>query len=149
MFETRPELIVETGTYRGGSALYLASLCDLVGGGDVVSIDIEPMRDDYPRTRGSRISRAARRPTLEWSRRYAGARGPSDSRHPRLGPLAAHVEEELAVYAPLVPVGCYLIVEDSNIGRIRKDLMPGPHEAIESFLGQRTNSRSIAHARSS
>ena len=36
----------------------------------------------------------------------------------------AHVEAELAAYAPLVPVGCYVIVEDSNIGRIRKDLMP-------------------------
>ena len=46
----------------------------------------------------------------------------------------AHVEAELDVYAPLVPVGCYLIVEDSNIGRIRKDLMPGPLEAIETFL---------------
>ena len=34
----------------------------------------------------------------------------------------AHVEAELAVYASLVPVGGYLIVEDSNIGQIRKDL---------------------------
>ena len=48
----------------------------------------------------------------------------------------AHVEAELAAYAPLVPVGCYLIVEDSNIGQIRKDLMPGPLEAIETFLAQ-------------
>ena len=36
--------------------------------------------------------------------------------------------------APVVPVGCYLIVEDSNIGRIRKDLMPGPLQAVETFL---------------
>ena len=48
----------------------------------------------------------------------------------------AHVEAELAAYAPLVPVGCYLIVEDSNIGQIRKDLMPGPLEAVETFLAQ-------------
>jgi cephalosporin hydroxylase len=33
-----------------------------------------------------------------------------------------------------VPVGGYVIVEDSNIGRIRKDLLPGPLEAIETFL---------------
>jgi len=46
----------------------------------------------------------------------------------------AHVEAELAAYTPLVPVGCYLIVEDSNIGQIRKDLLPGPLQAIESFL---------------
>ena len=31
MAETRPELIVETGTYRGGSGLYLASICELLG----------------------------------------------------------------------------------------------------------------------
>ena len=47
-----------------------------------------------------------------------------------------HVEAELAVYAPLVPVGSYVIVEDSNIGQIRKDLMPGPLEAVETFLAQ-------------
>ena len=46
----------------------------------------------------------------------------------------SHVEAELAAYAPLVPVGGYLIVEDSNIGRIRKDLLPGPLEAIATFL---------------
>jgi len=31
-------------------------------------------------------------------------------------------------------VGGYVIVEDSNIGQIRKDLLPGPLEAIERFL---------------
>ena len=34
MFETRPELVVETGTYRGGSAAFLASMCDLLGEGE-------------------------------------------------------------------------------------------------------------------
>ena len=52
----------------------------------------------------------------------------------------AHVEAELEAYAPLVPVGCYLIVEDSNIGQIRPDLMPGPLQAIETFLAWRTTS---------
>jgi cephalosporin hydroxylase len=47
------------------------------------------------------------------------------------------VEAELAAYTPLVPVGGYVIVEDSNIGQIRKDLLPGPREAIERFLQAR------------
>src|SRR5918999_4422763 len=47
--ETRPELIVETGTWRGGSALFLASISDLLGLGEVVSIDVAPEREDYPR----------------------------------------------------------------------------------------------------
>ena len=49
MAETRPELVVETGTYRGGSAFFLASICDLLGAGEVLSLDIEPVRDDYPK----------------------------------------------------------------------------------------------------
>ncbi len=133
--ETKPELIVETGTYRGGSALYLASLCDLVGRGEVVSIDIEPMRDDYPEH--PRITYLAGRSStdpavVEEVRARAEGRAILvilDSDHSQ-----GHVEAELAAYASLVPVGCYLIVEDSNIGQIRKDLMPGPLEAIENFL---------------
>jgi cephalosporin hydroxylase len=137
MVETKPELIVETGTYRGGSAHYLASLCDLVGRGEVISIDIEPKRDDYPEH--PRITYLAGRSSVEPEvvdevRLRADGRPILlilDSDHSQ-----AHVEAELAAYAPLVPVGCYVIVEDSNIGRIRRDLMPGPLEAVESFLAQ-------------
>jgi cephalosporin hydroxylase len=137
LHETRPELIVETGTYRGGSALYLASMCDLLCAGEIVSVDIEPLRDDYPEHPritylGGRSStdpevvaeitaRADGRPTLVVL----------DSDHSQ-----AHVEAELAAYAPIVPVGCYLVVEDSNIGQIRKDLMPGPLQAVEAFLAR-------------
>ena len=137
MVDTRPELIVETGTYRGGSAFFLASICDLLGAGEIVSIDVEPVRADYPSHPritylGGRSStdpgvvatvreRAAGRPTLVVL----------DSDHSQ-----AHVEAELAVYAPLVAVGGYVIVEDSNIGQIRKDLLPGPLEAIETFLAR-------------
>ena len=133
--ETRPELIVETGTWRGGSALYLASICDLLGEGEIVSIDVAPMRDDYPQH--PRITYLAGRSStdpevLSEVRERAGGRRMLvilDSDHSQ-----AHVEAELAAYAPLVPVGCYLVVEDSNIGQIREDLMPGPLQAIETFL---------------
>ena len=148
VFETKPELIVETGTYRGGSALYLASLCDLVGVGKVVSIDIEPERDDYPSH--PRITYLAGRSStdpgvVDEVRVRAGDGGPIlvilDSDHSQ-----GHVEAELATYAKLVPIGCYVIVEDSNIGQIRKDLMPGPLEAIETFLAQ-TDDFEIDHER--
>jgi len=137
MWETKPELVVETGTYRGGSALYLASLCDLMGRGEVVSIDVEPRRDDYPEH--ARITYLAGRSStdpavVEEVRERANGRSILvilDSDHSQ-----RHVGAELAVYAPLVPVGCYLIVEDSNIGQIRKDLSPGPLEAVEAFLAQ-------------
>jgi len=137
MAETRPELVVETGTYRGGSALFLATMCDLLGIGEVASIDVEPVRDDYPEH--PRITYLGGRSStdpdvVDEVRERAAGRNVLvilDSDHSQ-----THVEAELEVYAPLVPIGCYLIVEDSNIGRIRKDLMPGPLEAIETFLAR-------------
>jgi len=137
LHETRPELIVETGTYRGGSALFLASMCDLLGVGEIVSIDIEPLREDYPEH--PRVTylggRSSTDPEVVSEIRARAAGRPIlvvlDSDHSQ-----AHVEAELAAYAPVVPVGCYLIVEDSNIGQIRKDLLPGPLQAVEVFLGR-------------
>jgi len=140
MAETRPEVVVETGTYRGGSAYFLASVCDLLGEGEVVSIDIEAIRDDYPQH--PRITYLAGRSSTdpevlaEVRKRAEGRRTLIilDSDHSQ-----SHVEAELDVYAPLVPVGCYLVVEDSNIGQIRKDLLPGPFEAVETFLASTTD----------
>ena len=110
-------------------------MCDLLGAGHVVSIDIEPARDDYPVH--PRITYLAGRSSTdpavvaEVRDRAAGRRVlvVLDSDHSQ-----AHVEAELEAYAPLVPAGCYVIVEDSNIGRIRKDMLPGPFEAVEAFM---------------
>jgi hypothetical protein len=38
--ELKPDIVVETGTYLGGSAYFFACLCDLLGQGEVISIDI-------------------------------------------------------------------------------------------------------------
>ena len=138
--ETRPDVVIETGTYRGGSAHFLASVCDLLGSGEVVSIDVEPLREDYPQH--PRITylggRSSTDPGVlaEVRKRIRGRRTMIvlDSDHSQ-----AHVDAELEAYAPLVPVGCYLIVEDSNIGQIRPDLMPGPLQSIESFLASRSD----------
>src|SRR5271157_2300390 len=49
VWETRPDLIVETGTNRGGSALFFANLFDLMGtGGRVITVDITPCPEGYP-----------------------------------------------------------------------------------------------------
>jgi cephalosporin hydroxylase len=137
MADTRPEVVIETGTWRGGSALYLASLCDLLGEGEIVSIDVEPMRDDYPRH--PRITYLAGRSSTD-PELLADVRSRADGRRTLVildsDHSQAHVEAELEAYAPLVPVGCYLVVEDSNIGQIRKDLMPGPLQAVEAFLAR-------------
>ncbi len=40
IYETRPDIIVECGTADGGSALYFASMCDLVRNGRVITVDV-------------------------------------------------------------------------------------------------------------
>lgn len=43
LWEVKPDLIIEIGTNRGGSALYFADLLDLIGHGEIHTIDIEDM----------------------------------------------------------------------------------------------------------
>lgn len=137
---TRPEVIIETGVNQGGSTLYLATLCDLLGGGDVLAVDITlgsvaPVVRAHPRIRlfeGSSTDRAIVRQLRELS---AGRRTMVilDSDH-----AAAHVLAELRAYGPMVTSGCYLICEDTNINGhpVLPDFGPGPYEAVQTFLAE-------------
>lgn len=133
--ETHPEVIIETGTWDGGSALYLASICDLLRTGEVLSIDIEPVRDDYPRHervtylggRSSTDADVVREVTDRVHGRPAMVVLDSDHR-------MEHVAAELAAYAPLIGRGCYLVVEDTDSAIVKPQLAPGPPPAIEAFL---------------
>ena len=133
--EIRPDLIVETGTAYGGSALYLAMLCDLLDHGRVVTIDTQvfPDRPVHPR--------------IEYV--FGSSTGPGivDALD-RTGPVmvildsdhrAPHVLDELELYAPLVTLGSYLIVEDTNVNGhpVYPDHGPGPFEAIEQWGPER------------
>src|SRR5437016_1358149 len=40
--ETKPDVILEMGTFKGGSAYFFASLFDLIGRGRVITVDIAP-----------------------------------------------------------------------------------------------------------
>lgn len=137
LFEIRPDLIIETGTCAGGSTLFLAHLCDLLGHGRVVSIDIE----DRPRPAHGRLSYllgSSSDPKIV-GRASAGVTDKDkilvilDSDHSE-----QHVLQELELFAPLVKVGSYLIVEDTNINGhpTLPDFGPGPFEAVEKFLKQ-------------
>src|SRR5436190_17405175 len=41
IWETQPDLIIETGIAHGGSLIYYASLLELIGNGEVLGIDID------------------------------------------------------------------------------------------------------------
>lgn len=136
VYETRPDLIVETGTACGGSALYLASLCDLVGTGEVVSIDIERHHDlpSHPRATfltGSSVADDIVGDVKKQVERSQSVLVILDSDHSR-----AHVREELRVYSSLVTVGNYLIVEDTNVNGhpVFSEFGDGPWEAVRDFL---------------
>ena len=45
--ETKPDLIIETGSCLGGSGMFMAMICELLGRGEIISIDIDA-RDDRP-----------------------------------------------------------------------------------------------------
>jgi cephalosporin hydroxylase len=141
IWRVRPTLLVECGTYFGGSAHYFASIFDLIGEGQVISIDIDPAGPlpEHPRIRYLRGSSTDDR-ILEQVRAEIG---PSsrvmvilDSDHSE-----AHVRQELERYAPLVSVGSYLIVEDSNVNGhpVLPGHGPGPWEALTAFFAGRTD----------
>src|SRR5579872_3305701 len=54
IYEVRPDVILETGVFDGGSLLFHASLCQAIGKGRVIGIDIEiragvrEALDDHP-----------------------------------------------------------------------------------------------------
>ena len=51
VYDTRPDVLIEAGTYLGGSALYFGNLFDLLGHGQIVTMDIQdyPHRVKHPR----------------------------------------------------------------------------------------------------
>jgi cephalosporin hydroxylase len=136
LFEVRPDLVVETGTHRGGSALFLAGMLDLLGNGQVVTIDVlaDPARPIHPRIRyvtGSSADRGLLDSVFAGRREGEKRLVILDSDHSR-----AHVLRELELLAPRVPVGGYLVVEDTNVNGhpVLPDFGPGPYEAVEEFL---------------
>jgi cephalosporin hydroxylase len=145
LFRTRPDVIIETGTWAGGGALFLASICDLIGKGSVLTIDVkEHVDQDYLLVVGDKG-----RPTHPRITYLTGSSvAPEilaevqskigdedrvmvilDSDHSK-----DHVLAELRAYGPLVSEDCYLIVEDTTVGRIVPDFGPSPDEAVEDFL---------------
>ena len=136
--ELRPDLVVETGTAWGGSALYLASICELVNNGEVVSVDVAPREPlpTHPRVRyleGSSVSPKI----FDQIRRAAEGKTNVlvmlDSDH-----RCSHVLEELRLYSTIVPVGSYLVAEDTNVNGhpVNPDFGPGPMEAVETFMAE-------------
>jgi len=131
IWDTKPGVVVETGSKYGGSANFYADL-----GCEVHSVDVAPPHEP------------AAHPNVTYYRGFStspqvlffigeAVRGKRvmvilDSDHHKQTVL-----DELEAYAPFVSSGCYLIVEDTVFGRSihlsdHKD--DGPADALDEWL---------------
>jgi cephalosporin hydroxylase len=115
----QPDVIVETGIAHGGSAVFSASLCRLLGRGRVIAIDIDirpqnrrrldahPLRDLITLIEGSSTSPAVVAAVEAAIRPGESVLVVLDSNHSK-----AHVTAELEAYARLVSPGSYIVATD-------------------------------------
>lgn len=135
--ETKPDFIIETGTAWGGSALFFASILDLIRKGQVITIDIaDRCTLTHPRIIkivGDSVSDevVSRVKNIVGGKRCMVS---LDSDHAK-----NHVLKELYAYSELVSPGNYLVVEDTNLGHLVNPVLgaKGPMEAVEDFLSER------------
>lgn len=141
LFDTKPDVLVETGTFLGGSAYYFASMFDLLKRGRVVTIDIEDFKGKPVHGRITYLLGSSTSNEIVSKVQSAIAPGEKvmvvlDSNHSR-----DHVRNELRLYSDMVSVGSYLIVEDTHFNGhpILPKFGPGPYEAVEEFLASHPN----------
>jgi len=134
--EVRPELLIECGTNRGGSSLFFAHFMDLMGHGEMITIDIEKLHNlSHPRITYLLGSSTAPQIIAQVQARVSRTRGPVfvtlDSDHTQ-----AHVAAELAAYAPLVTPGSYCLAQDGVIDTLpmMASARPGPLPVIDEFV---------------
>ena len=129
--QTKPGLVIECGTFAGGSALFYGHVLDAnrrEKTARVLTIDTTPPNPvgsvvegfpfppNHPRVVFLRGSTVNPKTVEEIQKGYgAGSLGTRtmvllDSQHE-----AKHVRRELELWAPLVSPGCYLVVEDTII----------------------------------
>jgi cephalosporin hydroxylase len=134
LFRTRPDVIVETGTHQGGTTHFLACICDLLGSGRLLSMDIKkignpPEHQRITYLRGPSVSMEILSTVRDAIKPGESVMVILDSMHQK-----DFVMDELRAYAPLVSKGQYLIVEDTNINYWWEDFGPGPLYAVREFL---------------
>lgn len=164
IWETKPDLIIETGIAWGGSLIHKASIlallemCEVIKEGHVLGIDIDirphnkkalaehPMSKKITMLEGSSVDKEIIKKVKELAK---GKRVLLclDSNHTH-----EHVLNELKAYAPLVSKGCYCIVSDTNIENWPDDMISdrpwgkgnNPKTAIWEYLDYLKNNENYA-----
>jgi cephalosporin hydroxylase len=137
--KVRPDWIIETGTQSGARALFLASVCELLGHGHVVSIDVtlNPKRPMHPRITYVE-GRAQEETTAQQVQEIVGE-------SPRGLLIVAsrpgsniRIQREFEAYRDLVAVGSYAVIELTVVNGhpVWPGFGPGPFEAASQLIGR-------------
>ena len=139
LYSLKPDFIIETGTRHGGTALFFACLFDIIGEGQVITIDIDSKEKVPEHKRIHRIIGNSIEPKIiEDIKNLIKNNKPNskilvilDSDHSK-----NHVLKEMEIYGKFVTEGSYLIVEDTNMNGnpVLSEFGPGPMEAVNEFL---------------
>ena len=130
IYNIRPDYIIETGSKVGGSALFFASICDMIGNGKIITVDINgkgklPEHERITYLWANSVDEA----TINFINPKVKDKKVMvilDSDHSK-----SHVLKELEIYSKFVSVGSYIIVEDTNTAE--------PLEAVFEFIGNSNN----------
>lgn len=119
IWSLRPDVIIETGVAHGGSLLFHAGLCKVIGSGRVIGVDVEIRAHNRAAIEAHELSSyvtllegSSTDPAVLASVEALVPPGAStlvllDSNHTK-----SHVLAELAAYSPLVSEGSYIVVMD-------------------------------------
>jgi cephalosporin hydroxylase len=137
--EVKPDLIIEVGTNHGGTALYMSDMLDLIGKGEIHTIDVTEYPMDERVINNKRIKRflgGYQAYDLKNCEGYEKILVIDDGSH-----LYEHTLEILQKFQDVVTPDSYFIVEDGALIHIglTKDYGGGPVRAIEEFLQTNNN----------
>ena len=133
VWDTKPDVIVETGVARGGSVLFMASLLQMLGktNGKIIAVDIDirahnresieknPLSNRIVLIQGSSTDPSVLAKIKAEIPEGARVMVVLDSDHSR-----EHVLNECRAYGDIVTPGCYMIVADTMIGHVQKKDSP-------------------------
>jgi cephalosporin hydroxylase len=136
--EVRPDWVIETGTGGGGRAYFLATVCELLDRGEVISIAPRQHENHPLHPRLRYLTGVPHSPeTLE---EVTAIVGKTPHAVVILGSRTRRdrTRREFEAFAPLVPVDSYLIIEHTVLNGFPVDATfgPGPHEALRRLMNQ-------------